>query len=159
MTPPSPPPAPGNPSSPPPSPSFPPSSPPASPSPPPPGPPAAVCKDTDANCKGWADSGECTANPTFMQASCKYSCGGCSSCIDQNDGCSGWATSGECEQNPSFMKASCKKSCGICGGAGIQNPGVGQGAGGIGVLAAARTCYPACWVVLTLIAVLSRSYS
>jgi len=36
-----------------------------------------TCKDTNAACGGWAESGECTANPGFMVNSCKVSCRQC----------------------------------------------------------------------------------
>lgn len=35
------------------------------------------CKDDEKGCSSWADAGECTANPGFMHASCKQSCGLC----------------------------------------------------------------------------------
>ena len=36
-----------------------------------------TCKDTNAACAGWAESGECTANPGYMVSSCKVSCRQC----------------------------------------------------------------------------------
>jgi len=36
-----------------------------------------TCKDTNAACPGWAEGGECTANPGFMVNSCKVSCRQC----------------------------------------------------------------------------------
>jgi len=42
-----------------------------------------VCKDVNAACKGWASSGECTKNPSFMvgrgraNGNCMRSCGAC----------------------------------------------------------------------------------
>lgn len=32
------------------------------------------CKDSQTECGGWAESGECEANPGFMHESCKRSC-------------------------------------------------------------------------------------
>ena len=39
----------------------------------------AACKDLAAerDCASWASRGECTANPSFMHAQCKLSCGLC----------------------------------------------------------------------------------
>jgi len=33
------------------------------------------CYDMDDNCAGWADSGECNANPDWMLPNCQMSCG------------------------------------------------------------------------------------
>ena len=38
---------------------------------------ANECKDEHGDCSSWADMGECEANPGFMLASCKSSCGEC----------------------------------------------------------------------------------
>eukprot|EP00899_Mesostigma_viride_P008685 jgi/Mesvir1/17818/Mv12914-RA.2 len=38
--------------------------------------PAETCRDTDANCPGWARAGECDANPGFMRGACRKSCPG-----------------------------------------------------------------------------------
>ena len=35
------------------------------------------CVDADANCRSWAQAGECDANPGFMRASCMRSCDAC----------------------------------------------------------------------------------
>ena len=45
------------------------------PSPPPMSP---DCNDeNDKFCRGWAEQGECIANPGYMKEQCKYSCGAC----------------------------------------------------------------------------------
>ena len=43
---------------------------------------ALTCIDDNANCPGWANSGECSNNPGYMLQSCKKSCGVC--CEDQS---------------------------------------------------------------------------
>ena len=96
-----------------------------------------ACLDSNANCKIWAENGECTANAAFMSMSCPLSCGTCSrsnvgsssstgdasssssksstSCTDRaGAGCAGWAASGECESNPAFMLNECASSCHAC---------------------------------------------
>ncbi|QDZ23109.1 ShKT domain-containing protein [Chloropicon primus] len=35
------------------------------------------CKDDNASCEAWADSGECKNNPKYMFEQCKRSCGKC----------------------------------------------------------------------------------
>ena len=35
------------------------------------------CEDSDENCAAWAESGECSKNPDFMQSNCRASCGTC----------------------------------------------------------------------------------
>lgn len=35
------------------------------------------CDDYNANCSSWANSGECTNNPSYMNDECPYSCGLC----------------------------------------------------------------------------------
>ena len=37
----------------------------------------ASCSDAQAECRGWAESGECDKNPGFMRESCKMSCRVC----------------------------------------------------------------------------------
>lgn len=39
------------------------------------GPPG--CRDESDNCRAWASSGECNANPAYMETACKRSCGKC----------------------------------------------------------------------------------
>eukprot|EP00746_Dinoflagellata_sp_MGD_P017690 gnl/MRDRNA2_/MRDRNA2_140760_c0_seq1.p1 gnl/MRDRNA2_/MRDRNA2_140760_c0~~gnl/MRDRNA2_/MRDRNA2_140760_c0_seq1.p1 ORF type:complete len:408 (+),score=72.96 gnl/MRDRNA2_/MRDRNA2_140760_c0_seq1:58-1281(+) len=66
-----------------------------------------MCKDLSSNCKDWAGSGECDANPKYMHFQCQKSCGIC----DYNSECANWASSGECDRNPEWMQSNCKKSC------------------------------------------------
>lgn len=35
------------------------------------------CNDSDINCASWAQRGECTRNPSWMQVNCKKSCNTC----------------------------------------------------------------------------------
>lgn len=39
---------------------------------------STTCVDTSPSCEDWAKSGECTANPEYMLASCAHACGQCS---------------------------------------------------------------------------------
>jgi len=106
----------------------------SSPSPQPqptPSPAPGPCSDDNQNCGVWAASGECEANPAFMLANCRLSCGVCSpptqapapptqapapptSCIDANQNCGTWAASGQCQANPAYMLVNCALSCGAC---------------------------------------------
>ena len=36
------------------------------------------CKDTHANCHGWAEQNECSKNPGYMMDACPLSCMKCS---------------------------------------------------------------------------------
>ena len=36
------------------------------------------CEDEHSDCKGWAASGECVKNPSFMHVQCRRACGLCS---------------------------------------------------------------------------------
>jgi len=83
-----------------------------------------VCRDENTACAAWAAQGECDANPDFMHADCRRSCGVCAEgavegevpCRDTGSkhDCEYWTTMGECEQNEAFMKGQCAKSCGFC---------------------------------------------
>ncbi|KAH9488607.1 Zinc metalloproteinase nas-13 [Bulinus truncatus] len=86
-----------------------------------------VCRNTykpEANCSEWAQSGQCKANPDFMELSCRKSCGLCpekdqDSSVCKNEhafeaNCGAWAQHGHCKTNPEFMEKSCRKSCGLC---------------------------------------------
>jgi len=63
----------------------PPAPPPAAPAPPVapapaapgPAPPVIVCEDSSQDCPGWAQSGQCSANPDWMNENCKLSCSIC----------------------------------------------------------------------------------
>mmetsp|Transcript_12532 Transcript_12532/g.20867 ORF Transcript_12532/g.20867 Transcript_12532/m.20867 type:complete len:470 (-) Transcript_12532:99-1508(-) len=82
------------------------------------------CYDDFQDCLTWAESGECTNNPTFMTESCPMSCEYCSGgklaswenkeCLDLHPKCSDWAGQGECVGNPGYMKQGCKRSCLTC---------------------------------------------
>lgn len=89
------------------------------------------CEDTSEHCVTWARSGECEANPSFMENGCKASCGRCGAardarpgkgpsassveeCKDLHSMCSTWASIGECDTNPSFMKSQCRVACRLC---------------------------------------------
>merc|ERR1712232_485452 len=37
------------------------------------------CADEASNCRVWAEQGECTKNPSYMDLNCKKSCGLCPS--------------------------------------------------------------------------------
>ncbi|XP_038073164.1 uncharacterized protein LOC119741479 [Patiria miniata] len=79
----------------------------------------ANCTDSHSSCEHWASIGECTANPSWMEARCQKSCHTCqnywSDCNDDyGSACEGWADIGECEANPSWMLKNCRKSCNTC---------------------------------------------
>lgn len=84
---------------------------------------AMLCRDEDARCLFWAERGECSRNPTFMERTCPQSCELCigrledwedEDCQDMHPKCAEWAESGECVANPSYMLSACKKSCVKC---------------------------------------------
>merc|ERR1712190_591003 len=103
-----------------------------SPSPQPqPMPSPGPCSDDNQNCGSWAASGQCEANPVYMLANCRLSCGVCSPptqapapptqapapptpCTDENQNCGNWAASGQCEAIPAYMLVNCALSCGVC---------------------------------------------
>lgn len=69
------------------------------------------------SCPLWAQAGECDANPVFMLATCRLSCGckpvpaeaanrACED-RDKSGSCPVWAAAGECDANPAFMKLKC----------------------------------------------------
>ena len=72
------------------------------------------CVDVnEKNCRAWADSGECSNNPAYMNEHCCKSCGNeIKECVDINEkDCKAWADSGECSKNPTYMNENCCKSC------------------------------------------------
>ena len=75
-----------------------------------------ACVDENPNCNFWAESEECTKNPTFMSQGCKAACFTCQSrnCRDKNPQCPGWAAAGECSSNEDFMLLNCAFSCRSC---------------------------------------------
>ncbi|XP_031565641.1 uncharacterized protein LOC116300825 [Actinia tenebrosa] len=74
-----------------------------------------LCSDKDPfQCPLWADRGECTANPVYMNKNCAKSCGICG-CKDSDPvQCPLWAAKGICKNNPAFMLVKCIKSCNVC---------------------------------------------
>ena len=69
--------------------------------------------EESVECDGWARTGECKANPDFMQQHCPLACRG-QPVIDPNgeiEQCAGWADQGECEKNPGFMRSEGGASC------------------------------------------------
>jgi len=77
------------------------------------------CQDAreyDSSCAGWAASGQCETNPSWMATNCQRSCNKCSSssCVDTMPACAGWAAAGECAQNKAWMSENCMKSCDTC---------------------------------------------
>ena len=86
----------------------------------------AGCVDSEAQCKEWAEQGECKVNPTFMHGACAKSCGMCASvvnpsparrkgCVDEDGyGCPDRAASGECDSDKGEMLYRCPLSCHVC---------------------------------------------
>lgn len=99
------------------------------------------CKDDNALCEGWAEEGECLANPGWMvgtrehPGACLRSCARCdvaahlhagereppSWCLDTRPAqCEKWAREGECEKNNVWMVGTrakpghCLRSCKGC---------------------------------------------
>lgn len=87
------------------------------------------CQDSEPeNCKDYAESGECIANPGWMLAYCKRSCGVCykeqmeksdvvpndDNCVDMHSDCPLWAREMECFVNPAYMAQACPASCWYC---------------------------------------------
>lgn len=92
------------------------------------------CVDGDSNCKFWAESGECSANPGYMLAVCLKACNVCPlpgrgalaglsnmeaamrrpDCQNGHEECENWATAGECSANPSYMLTNCARACNTC---------------------------------------------
>ena len=65
-----------------------------------------------AECAQWAQRGECTKNPDFMNVNCLKACS--ESPLDaagEPEQCAGWAAQGECTRNPKFMMTDCPRSC------------------------------------------------
>ena len=74
------------------------------------------CTDQDANCKLWANQGECAANVPFMSSACRSACFLCQSvdCHDHVEECRHWAAAGECANNENYMVSHCGFSCRTC---------------------------------------------
>ena len=90
------------------------------------------CADKDENCAGWAATGECEANPSFMLASCADSCTHCrqgrpgemrsreerlkrrdNACDDLDDDCEARAAAGACHDGSDGL-VRCPSSCRVC---------------------------------------------
>lgn len=72
----------------------------------------AVPLDKHDMCVSWAESGECEANPSFMQTECATACASGAKYAGQvRKECEGYAKMGECSRNPAFMLSSCKADC------------------------------------------------
>lgn len=78
-----------------------------------------------AQCKLWADAGECQANYGWMKARCVKTCNLCkpkpyldhatlAACNDSEHACGNWAREEECEKNPEFMLKTCRAACRKC---------------------------------------------
>ncbi|XP_066273694.1 protein crumbs-like [Branchiostoma lanceolatum] len=95
------------------------------------------CVDDNDNCPGWASSGECKANPGYMETSCRLSCGICTQalttaqpltttppptsypgvpCVDESEYCAEWEAEGQCTTNKFNMYTNCRATCGLCDG-------------------------------------------
>ena len=95
-----------------------------------------ICADKDENCAGWAATGECEANPSFMLASCADSCTHCTTagradparcararsgsikrrdnaCDDLDDDCEARAAAGACHDGSDGL-VRCPSSCRVC---------------------------------------------
>lgn len=46
-----------------------------------------LCEDYDDRCGGWAQQGECKANPGFMDANCRRACKACEPCREKDWAC------------------------------------------------------------------------
>lgn len=79
--------------------------------------PAVECIDRHENCENWANNGECTNTPGYMEKNCAASCRiqNCV-CEDVNVKCPNYAaTNDQCNTNPGYMHKNCPASCGLCG--------------------------------------------
>ena len=75
-----------------------------------------ACVDTEPRCAGWADSGECQANPGYMLLNCRLSCDECTpvapiDCVDSDDLCELRAAAGECVTDVEGTELVCAHSC------------------------------------------------
>ena len=65
-----------------------------------------------AECVQWAQRGECTKNPDFMNANCLKACSANPlDSVGEPEQCAGWAAQGECTRNPKYMMGECPRSC------------------------------------------------
>ncbi|XP_052783984.1 zinc metalloproteinase nas-15-like isoform X2 [Mya arenaria] len=80
-------------------------------------------------CEGWAETGECSANPDWMIPNCRRACNKCDEGGQQeckntwdDDQCSAWARDKECIKNSVWMNTNCHRSCTGCGGGSTEAP-------------------------------------
>ncbi|EPB79834.1 shTK domain protein [Ancylostoma ceylanicum] len=81
-----------------------------------------TCFNEQQCCAPWANQGQCRANPVYMNAWCKASCGICRpttyniniACTDFSSQCGQWSRQGQCNSNSAFMWENCKRTCGRC---------------------------------------------
>ena len=92
----------------------------------------AACADSDVQCSGWAQQGDCESNPDYMSAACPVSCLKCvgareqpvaaaaapvaaaaaPGCADSDQAqCPAWAANGDCAKNSKWMATNCCVSC------------------------------------------------
>lgn len=73
---------------------------------------APLLVDKHESCQSWAESGECSNNPTYMSDNCAASCKNANKYKSQmKRECEGYAQQGECSRNPAFMLSSCRAEC------------------------------------------------
>ena len=73
-------------------------------------------RDKHEMCESWAENGECSNNPPYMNQECPRSCAGAGRSADGRSSqvrkeCEGYAQMGECSRNPAFMLSTCRKEC------------------------------------------------
>ena len=80
----------------------------------------AACEDSNVQCTGWAELGECEVNSRVMQKACPRSClfcdphGDVGYCRDKRAECSHWLSIGLCQRNPQAMLEACPLACDTC---------------------------------------------
>lgn len=73
---------------------------------------AATSVDGHERCATWAEQGECTSNPAWMQTECPHACARATDLQKQvRRECDGYAKAGECSRNPAFMLSTCRSEC------------------------------------------------
>jgi len=83
-----------------------------------PTPPMPNCQDNSRYCAYWAEQGECTRNPSYMQRNCQRACNFCedetSDCRDMNDNCPSWTRYCTNDIYKDYLERNCMRSCNIC---------------------------------------------